>query len=68
MAEYRNPWHKPGRAEYGPPVYVANVEAMPYGGFLIYHRQGAVWDVVKDGECITQRAGLGGAKAWIDAQ
>jgi len=68
MAEYRNPWHKPGKPEYGPAMYVTNVEPTHYGGFRIYHRLGNVWDVVKDGECVAQLAGPNGAKSWIDSQ
>lgn len=29
-------------------------------------RSGSVWDVVKDGQCVTQMAGLNGAKQAID--
>lgn len=29
---------------------------------------GVVWDVVKDGVCVTQRAGLSGAKSFIEEQ
>ena len=64
---YRNPWHNPGRPEYGPAVYSTGVAPKEYRGYLIYHRQTNVWDVVKDGVCVTQCAGLGGAKRAVDA-
>lgn len=64
---YRNPWHKPGRPEYGPEFYSTDVAPKAYRGYLIYHRLPKVWDVVRDGVCVTQRAGFGGAKQAIDA-
>lgn len=68
MAEYRNPWHRPNAPEYGPAVYVNTGAITHYRGYEIHHRLAHVWDVVKDGECKTQRAGINGAKAWIDQQ
>jgi hypothetical protein len=64
---YRNPWHKPGKPEYGPAVYSAypGDTGTAYRGFLIYHR-GACYDVVKDGACVTQLAGPRGARDAID--
>lgn len=63
---YRNPWHKTN-GDCGPALYKTEAEPMKYRGFLIYERiKGVVWDVVKDGECVTQRAGLNGAKEAID--
>lgn len=64
---YRNPWHKPGRPEYGPEFYSTDRAPRKYRGYLIYHRLPEVWDVVKDGVCVTQRAGLNGAMQAIDA-
>ena len=61
MTRYRNPWHKPGKPEYGPAFYETVVSAKGCNGYLIYHRHVSVWDVVKDGVCITQRAGPNGA-------
>jgi hypothetical protein len=64
---YRNPWHKPGRPEYGPAVYLTHATPKHYRGYWIYERiPGHVWDVVKGGECITQRAGPRGARQAID--
>ena len=68
MATYTNPWHKPGRPEYGPAVYQTDAKPIKYRGFLIYQRiKGQAWDVVKDGGCVTCRAGIGGARRAIDA-
>ena len=67
MTEYRNPWHKPGKPEYGPVMFRTDARPKVYGDYLIYERiHGTVWDVVKGGECITQRAGPNGARRFID--
>lgn len=67
MSAYRNPWHNPARPNQGPRVYHTDARPIEYLGYLIYQRiPGVVWDVVKDGECVTQRAGLSGAKAFVD--
>lgn len=66
--EYANPWHKPHGKGYGPDVYRTDAKPREYRGYLIFERIPAVcWDVVKDGVCVTQRAGLNGAKRAIDA-
>jgi hypothetical protein len=68
---YRNPWHNPHDSRYGPPRFTTDARPIAYRGYLIYHRFESCWDVVKDGVCVTQRAGLngkGGAKDWIDAK
>lgn len=65
MATYRNPWHRP--AKIGPASYTTEATPIEHGGYLIFERvAGHVWDVVKDGVCITQRAGLNGAKTAIE--
>ena len=51
-----------------PAVNVEAYDAGEYDGFLIYHRTPLVWDVVKDGACITQRAGPKGCRQFIDEQ
>ena len=66
MATYRNPWHTPGKPEYGPPVYSCEATPRAYRGFLIYRRHERHFDVVRDGVCISQRAGPNGARAIID--
>lgn len=69
MATYKNPWHKPTKPEYGPAMYSTDVKPVEYRGYLIYQRiHGHVWDVVKDGVCITQRAGPNGARRFIDGR
>ena len=68
MYEYKNPWHIFGKLEYGPAIYKNDGPVTRYGGYEIHHRQDQVWDVVKDGVCCTQRAGMNGAKSWIDDQ
>ena len=68
MPTYRNPWHVPGQSMYGPEMYETDVTPTEYRGHQIYQRVKNCWDVVKDGRCLTQRCGLGGAKRYIDAQ
>jgi hypothetical protein len=63
---YTNQWHKPNQPEYGPAVYETDAPAEEYREFEIYNRQAAVWDVVKDGVCVSQCAGINGAKRQID--
>lgn len=67
-ATYKNPWHKPARGnDYGPEYYVTDARPTEYRDHLIYQRiPGAVWDVVKDGVCLTQMAGPNGAKQAVD--
>lgn len=69
MTTYRNPWHNPAHPNQGPRVYETDAQPIEYGGYLIYQRiPGVVWDVVRDGVCVTQRAGLSGAKSFIEEQ
>jgi hypothetical protein len=65
-ARYRNPWHKPGKPEYGPAHYTTDAEPKPYNGHLIYQRLQQCYDIVKDGVCIGQFAGPNGARNAID--
>ena len=66
MTKYQNPWHDPYQQMYGPECYQTDEKPTIYRGFFIYHRTPLVWDVVKDGVCVTQRAGINGAKHFID--
>lgn len=66
MTKYKNPWHRLDKREYGPAFYETDATPTEYRGYLIYHRTMAVWDVVKDGVCVTQLAGPTGAKRAID--
>ena len=71
MARYRNTFHKPFDAASGPEFYETDVGPTEYKGFKIYQRFRGCFDVVlnelDDPRCITQRAGLNGAKRFIDA-
>lgn len=63
---YRNPWHKIGRPEYGPAVYHTTARPMQMGSALVYERvKGHVWDVGVNGVCVTQRAGINGARRYV---
>ena len=64
MATYRNPWHKPGKPEYGPAFFTCRNEPRPYRGYLIFRQHERHFDVVRDGVCVSQRAGARGAR-WI---
>lgn len=68
MTSYKNPCFRPGKSQYGPEFYETTARAEIYGEHLIYRRTEEVWDVVKDGVCVTQMAGINGAKKWIDSQ
>lgn len=64
---YKNPWHKPGLEDtYGKPTYETDAEPEKYKGYLIYHRRISVWDVVLNGVCVGQYAGINGARKFID--
>lgn len=67
MHTYKNPWHKPRQPMYGPAHYRCDAAPIEYRGFQIYRRLPECFDVVKNGVCIHQRAGLNGAKRAIDA-
>jgi len=67
MTKYVNPWHNPKEPHYGPAEYETEVSPKHHRGFDIYHRTMSVFDVVKDGTCVGQYAGLGGAHRDIDA-
>jgi len=69
LTTYKNPWVKKGL---GPIEYATDAAPEEYKGYLIYCRPDAttgipVWDVVLGGVCVTQRAGINGAKRAIDA-
>ena len=73
--KYTNSWHNPrniGSRAY----FETDVIPTLYKGYLIYHRINSVssiesggahiFDVVKDGVCISQYAGINGAHKYID--
>ena len=63
---YRNSVWKPEGKGYGPEFYTTDVTPKGYRGYLIYHRLMDVYDIVKDGVCVTQYAGPRGAREAID--
>jgi len=69
-ARYENPWHDP-TDRMSRSHFETDIRPVKYRGYLIYHRiksssGGDCYDVVKDDLCLTQRAGLNGAKKAID--
>ena len=71
MATYRNPWHNAKNNTYGPAVYETSAEPVQYGGYQLYMRvqgrPGACGvDVVREGVCVTQMAGMNGARRSVD--
>ncbi len=67
MATYTNPSYNRHLAMYGLEFYETDKKPESYRGYLIYQRiPGSVWDVVKDGACVAQRAGPNGARAVVD--
>lgn len=69
MTTYFNPYHKPGKPEYGPEEFTTDASPKHYNGFDIYERiKGQVWDVVnpQNNTVVTQRAGPRGARDAID--
>lgn len=67
MHRYRNRFHNPFDAKYGPEFYETDIRPIDYKGFKIFQRiQGSVWDCVISGEVIRMMGGLSGAKRYID--
>lgn len=72
IARYRNPYFDrrhptDPRRSTGPEFYETEAQPTEHRGYLIYERiRGHVWDVVKNGWCVTQRAGFDGACRAID--
>lgn len=64
MKTYRNQWFKGGKG-YGPEMYEPERKVTSHCGFDIFYRAGC-YDVVKDGECKTQMAGINSAKRWCE--
>lgn len=61
---YRNSWHKPDAFDTcGPAYHETDAEPVAHAGCLIHERvRGQVWDVVRNGVCVSQMAGPNGAK------
>lgn len=67
QTSYKNPWHHPLKPEYGPAFFATSATPQFYKGYAIYQRiEGRVWDVVRNGVCVTQMAGPNGARRAID--
>lgn len=67
MATYRNLWHTPGAAHYGPEFFSTDKKPLEYRGFQIFNRHAGCYELVKDGVCLTQLAGKGGPAKVVDA-
>ncbi|CAD1792709.1 hypothetical protein AE929_09600 [Xanthomonas arboricola] len=66
-ATYLNPWHgKVALSSECTPTFTTDSKPKQHRGFLIYQRVPGSFEVVKDGVCLTQRAGLHGALWAID--
>lgn len=63
---YRNPWHRPLKSE-GGEFFETTVAPVEYRGFQIFHRFKGSHELVKDGVCLTIRAGRGGPASLADA-
>lgn len=63
---YANPWYKDAKG-YGPEKYQPERFVTHQNGFDIYYRAGC-FDIVKSGVCLTQMAGINGAKYWCRQQ
>lgn len=62
---YKNPFFNP-KSQGSQPEYTGD-NPVEYQGYLIFERiRGTVWDVVLDGEIVSMRAGLNGAKKFVD--
>jgi len=64
QTEYLNSWHSARSID--PRIYRTDVTPIEYRGHQIFHRTEHCFDVVSDGICIAQYAGLSGAKGIID--
>lgn len=65
-ATYRNPWFTTS-GNYGPEFYKTDAKPVEYRGFQIFQRIPGAWELVKDGVCLTQRAGKQGPRNLADA-
>jgi HD superfamily phosphohydrolase YqeK len=61
VSTYRNPWHKDTLVDKGS-TFSTDKAPILHAGCEIYERIPHCFDVVKAGCCITQRAGMDGAK------
>lgn len=64
---YRNPWFVEGKAHYGPEFYSTTAKPVDYRGFQIVSHHKGDHRLVKDGVCLTIRAGRNGPRNLADA-
>lgn len=62
---YLNPWSADPVSK--PEYFETTVKPIDYRGFQIVHRFEKSHELVKDGVCLTQRAGGGALKSLVDA-
>lgn len=67
MARYKNKWFP----KYGPEYFETEDLGVEYHGYMIYQRPDPdtgimIFDIVKDGVCVSQMAGINGAYRAID--
>lgn len=62
---YKNTWHNPNNRN-SKEFFDTDAKPVYYKGYNIFRRLPECYDIVKDGVCIHQRAGLNGAKRTID--
>lgn len=62
---YLNPWSADPTAK--PEYFATTVKPVEYRGFQIFQRLPNSHELVKDGVCLTQRAGGGALKSLADA-
>jgi len=62
---YLNPWSADPIGK--PEFFSTQVKPVQYRGFQIFHRHAGVYELVKDGVCLTQRGGGGAMKSLADA-
>lgn len=63
---YRNSFHQPRDTTYGPEFYETYARPIEHRGFLIFQRLPQCFDIVENGVCVGQLAGLNGAKSAIE--
>lgn len=68
MARFRNTFHNPFNAIYGPEFFEVDEKPVEHHGMLIYRRLSNCFDIVIDGECVGMYAGLNGAKRAIETR
>lgn len=64
---YKNTCYRADGYGYGPPIYEPERFVKHCEGYDIYYRA-ACFDIVKDGACVMQMAGINGATDWCRTQ